>query len=283
MRGRGSRCRPRCPSRRAGAPRGGAGLPLGLRRRRGGGGALGGGGIGRGAEALARRLLAAFGRERFRVELQRPLWRRDRARNRWLAALGERLGVPCVATGTPTPTTARGWRSRTRWWRCGWERPWTRPRGCGAATRLGPALGPAEARERFRDHPEAVAESVRLARAAALRPHQRPRLQLSRRRGRDRGPPAGRALPGRLDGTAGATDSRAATLLRIPRRGRGAAGGGAGADPALRLSGFFLLHHDMLELAREVALEVRGPDSARRLLPPGPRAGARASARSSAT
>ena len=37
----------------------------------------------------------------------------------------------------------------------------------------------------------------------------------------------------------------------------------------LRLSGFFLLHQDMLELAREVAAEVRGPDSARRLLPPG--------------
>ena len=37
----------------------------------------------------------------------------------------------------------------------------------------------------------------------------------------------------------------------------------------LRLSGFFLLHHEMLELAREVALEVRDADSARRLLPPG--------------
>ena len=37
----------------------------------------------------------------------------------------------------------------------------------------------------------------------------------------------------------------------------------------LKLSGFFLLHHDMLELAREIALEVRGPESARRLLPPG--------------
>src|SRR5688572_2099106 len=37
----------------------------------------------------------------------------------------------------------------------------------------------------------------------------------------------------------------------------------------LGLSGFFLLHRDMLELAREVALEVRGPESARRLLPPG--------------
>src|SRR5205807_8742361 len=38
---------------------------------------------------------------------------------------------------------------------------------------------------------------------------------------------------------------------------------------ALGLPGFFLLHHDMLELAREVAVEVRGPDTARALLPPG--------------
>ena len=37
----------------------------------------------------------------------------------------------------------------------------------------------------------------------------------------------------------------------------------------LGLSGFFLLHHDLLELAREVAVEVRGPDSARSVLPPG--------------
>ena len=37
----------------------------------------------------------------------------------------------------------------------------------------------------------------------------------------------------------------------------------------LGLSGFFLLHRDMLELAREIAVEVRGPDSARALLPPG--------------
>ena len=37
----------------------------------------------------------------------------------------------------------------------------------------------------------------------------------------------------------------------------------------LGLSGFFLLHRDMLELAREVACEVRGSETARRLLPPG--------------
>src|SRR5690606_18110756 len=37
----------------------------------------------------------------------------------------------------------------------------------------------------------------------------------------------------------------------------------------LGLSGFFLLHRDLLELAREVAVEVRGPESARAILPPG--------------
>ena len=37
----------------------------------------------------------------------------------------------------------------------------------------------------------------------------------------------------------------------------------------LGLAGFFLLHHEMLELAREVALEVAGPDSVRALLAPG--------------
>ena len=52
-----------------------------------------------GAAAVARRLLRAFGPERFRIELQRPYWRNDRRRNRLLAELAERLGVPCVATG----------------------------------------------------------------------------------------------------------------------------------------------------------------------------------------
>ena len=37
----------------------------------------------------------------------------------------------------------------------------------------------------------------------------------------------------------------------------------------LNLAGFFLLHRDLLELARDVAVQVRGPDSARALLPPG--------------
>ena len=50
----------------------------------------------------------------------------------------------------------------------------------------------------------------------------------------------------------------------------------------LGLSGFFLLHHDLLELAREVAAEVRGDSAVRACCRPGAGA-ARASARSSAT
>src|SRR2546423_12608434 len=46
-----------------------------------------------------RRLLDAFGRDAFRVELQRPFARHDRTLNRGLTSLAARLGVPCVATG----------------------------------------------------------------------------------------------------------------------------------------------------------------------------------------
>src|SRR5438874_315749 len=51
------------------------------------------------AERVGRRLLAAFGADRLRVELQRPFWRHDRMRNLALAELASRLGVSCVATG----------------------------------------------------------------------------------------------------------------------------------------------------------------------------------------
>jgi error-prone DNA polymerase len=224
-----------------------------------------------GAEALARRLLAAFGRDGFRVELQRPLWRRDRARNRWLASLAEGLGVPCVASGDVHAHHA----SRTRLQdalvsvRLGGPLDETegRRRGNSASS----LLQPAEARERFRDHPKAVAESARLA--------ERLRFDLTS--------DLGYSYPGAEDETAdrrlaelcrgrleqrygrGATDSRGRPSSAYRAEAEGRLEEELGLIRKLRLSGFFLLHHDMLELAREVAAEVRGPDSARRLLPPG--------------
>jgi error-prone DNA polymerase len=214
-----------------------------------------------GAAYLARRLLRAFGQDRFRIELQRPLWRHDRSRNRWLASLAERLGVPAVATSDAHAHH----RSRLPL------------QDALVAVRLGATLDETEglrrgnsasallsaeqAATRFRDHPEAVAETARLA--------ERLRFDLTRELGysypgaEDRG--ANRRLAElcrmrlihRYEGTPhrGEAERRLEEELALIRE--------------LRLSGFFLLHQDMLELAREVAAEVRGPDSARRLLPPG--------------
>ncbi|MET0730321.1 MAG: DNA polymerase III subunit alpha [Solirubrobacterales bacterium] len=214
-----------------------------------------------GAEALARRLLGAFGRDGFRIELQRPLWRHDRSRNRWLASLAERLGVPTVATGDAHAH----------------ERSRLSLQDALVAVRLGATLDQTEglrrgnsasallsseqAAARFHDHPEAVAETEQLA--------ERLCFDLTRELGYN--------YPGAEDSGA---DRRLAELCRVRlvhryegTRHHAEAERRLEEELALirelRLSGFFLLHQDMLELAREVAAEVRGPDSARRLLPPG--------------
>jgi error-prone DNA polymerase len=215
-----------------------------------------------GAEALARRLLAAFGRDRFRIELQRPLWRRDRARNRWLASLAETLRVACVASGDVHAHHSSRARLQDALVSVRLGSPLDETEGLRRGNSASVLLRPADARERFRDHPEAVAESARLA--------ERLRFDLTS--------DLGYSYPGAEDETA---DRRLAELCRARREQRYGQGSTYRAEAErrleeelalirkLRLSGFFLLHHDMLELAREVAAEVRGPESARRLLPPG--------------
>ncbi|MET0761105.1 MAG: error-prone DNA polymerase [Thermoleophilaceae bacterium] len=214
-----------------------------------------------GAAAVGRRLLGAFGPERFRVELQRPYWRNDRRRNRLLGELAERLGVPCVATGNVHAHT----RDRIPLQdamvavRLGATLDETEPRRRGNSSHV---LAPPERMaERFREHREAVEESGRLAERLTF----------------DLTEDLGYRYPGSEDPDA---DRKLAELCGTVfddrysgRRRREEAA--ARLDEELRvirhlgLSGFFLLHRDMLELAREVALEVRGPESARRLLPPG--------------
>jgi error-prone DNA polymerase len=212
-------------------------------------------------ERHARRLLAAFGRDRFRIELQRPYWRRDRARNRWLALLAERLGVPCVATGNvhahdrhraplQDALVAIG---------IGETLESSEPRRRGNSTSA--LTSPAAMAARFAEFPDAVAESGRLA--------ERLRFDLTAQ--------LGYRYPGAEDPTA------AAELARVcaARLGERYAGNARLLEAQWRLeeelatirtlglSGFFLLHRDLLELAREVAVEVRGPESARAVLPPG--------------
>ncbi|MGI8805708.1 MAG: PHP domain-containing protein, partial [Thermoleophilaceae bacterium] len=213
------------------------------------------------AAAVGRRLKAAFGPDRFRVELQRPFARHDRRRNRALASLAERLGVATVATGNVHAHD----RSRVPL------------QDALVAVRLGTTLDESEARrrgngshvlappevmaERFADHPEAVHESGRLA--------ERLTFDVTR--------DLGYRYPGAEDGTA---DRRLAEICRAEAAERYA--GRQSREQAERrleeelaiirslgLAGFFLLHRDMLELAREVACQVRGRDAARAVLPPG--------------
>src|SRR5947207_568154 len=210
---------------------------------------------------LAGRLREAFGRDRFRVELQRPFWRRDRVRNRWLAAVAERLGVACVATGNVHMHD----RSRAHLQdaltavRLHGTLEETEPQRRGNGTSY--LCSAAEALSRFADHPEAIAETARLA--------ERLRFDLTRDLGYrypgSEDPDADRALAelcrARLEHRYAGSPDHAEAERRLEEELR--------VIRKLELSGFFLLHYDLLELAREVAVEVRGPDSARMLLPPG--------------
>ncbi|HEY5814984.1 MAG TPA: error-prone DNA polymerase [Solirubrobacterales bacterium] len=214
-----------------------------------------------GAAALATRLLDTFGRERFRVELQRPWWRYDRARNNWLAGLAERLGVPAVATGNVHSHARRR----------------TRIQDAFVAVRLGTTLeasepqrrgnpssalaSPAAMAKRFAEHPAAVAETVDLAERLCF----------------DLTAELGYRYPGSADPAADAK-LRGVCEVRLDERYAGSPRRAEAAHrldtelatiAKLGLAGFFLLHRDLLELAREVALEVRGPGSARSVLPPG--------------
>ena len=214
-----------------------------------------------GAERLGKALLGAFGRDRFRVELQVPLWRGDRTRNRRLAELAAAARRPPVATGN-VHAHDRGrvpLQDALVAVRLGGTLESTEPgrRGNGAAT----LVSPERAAARFREHPDAVAETARLA--------ERLRFDLTT--------DLGYSYPGAEDGSA---DRRLAEACRA-RFGERYDGKPERAEAerrleqelnliaGLKLSGFFLLHRDLLELAREVAVEVRGPDSARSLLPPG--------------
>jgi error-prone DNA polymerase len=209
------------------------------------------------------RLLEAFGSDHLRVELQRPFLQDDRARNRRLERLAQRLGVPCVSTGNvhahsrsraPLQDALVAVRLHT-------TLDASEPERRGNFSHV--LTSPAAMAARFREHPDAVAETARLAE----------RLQFDLRSD------LGYRYPGAEDAEA---MRKLTELCEARLRDRYATAKPCHRDVAagrlqeelriiesLGLPGFFLLHHDMLELAREVAVEVRGPDTARALLPPG--------------
>ena len=213
-------------------------------------------------EPTMRALLAGFGRDALRVELQRPFSRHDRTLNRGLASLAERLGVPCVATGNVHAHSAA--RARLQDVFVAIRRHTTldasEPLRRGNHSHV--LTTPAAMAARFADHPDAVAETARLAETLCF----------------DLAGDLGYRYPGAENEQACAELARVCAGAfdeRYPpgHRLRGEAAGRLEEElrviSRLGLSGFFLLHRDLLELAREVAAEVRGGAAARSLLPPG--------------
>ena len=212
------------------------------------------------------RLAAAFGRERFLVELQRPYERGDTRRHTALRDLAEHLGVETVATGNvhahaPRRTLLQdalvAIRCRTSLDGCERER-----RGNREAV-LRP---PAEMVERFAGIDRAAAERTgRLA--------ERLRFDLTEELGyrypdfADGPDPAIRRLAEVCLQAFGGRYDACDDQLRASARAR--LESELALIEELGLAGFFLLHHEVLELARECALEVRGRDSPRMFLPPG--------------
>ncbi|HEY5099527.1 MAG TPA: DNA polymerase III subunit alpha, partial [Gaiellaceae bacterium] len=212
----------------------------------------------------AARLAAAFGRDRFYVELQRPYERGDSRRNAALRDLAATLHVHTVASGDVHAHDERraalqdvlvAIRCRTSLDGCERER-----RGNHESV----LAAPAEMAERFPDDRGAVARSRELA--------ERLEFDLTQELGyrypdfSDGAEPASVQLRSVCER---AFAERYAGLNGHKRRVQARLDEELALIDELGLAGFFLLHWEVLELAREVALEVRGPGSMRHMLPPG--------------
>ena len=210
-----------------------------------------------GAARLARAFAGAF-----YVELQRPYERGDARRNARLHELAETLRVPTVATGDVHAHHLR--RARLQ--------------DALVAIRNRTSLDGCE-RERRGNHESVLlspAEMLeRLPRDAALRTREvadRCVFDLTQELGyrypdfSDGVDPADVQLRAICDR---AFAERYANANGHKRRARERLDDELALIARLGLSGFFLLHWEVLELARECALEVRGPGSPRHALPPG--------------
>src|SRR3954467_14930765 len=221
-------------------------------------------GLGARDPTAAARLARAFGRDRFYVELQRPYERGDARRNAHLRDLAASLGVRKVATGDVHAHDRRraalqdvlvAVRCRTSLEGCEQER-----RGNHESV----LLSPEEMRDRFRDDLDAVHETTELT--------GRLEFDLTEELGyrypdfSDGEEPAIvqlRAVCDRAFGErySGLNGHKQRVRIRLEEE--------LALIDELGLAGFFLLHWEVLELAREVANEVRGPGSMRHVLPPG--------------
>jgi error-prone DNA polymerase len=213
----------------------------------------------------AAQLARAFGRDDFFVELQRPFERGDARRNAKLRDLAEALNVETIVTGDVHAHDAQraalqdvlvAVRCRTSLDGCERER-----RGNHECV----LAAPADMAARFPDDRAAVERTAELA--------DRLRFDLTEE--------LGYRYPDFSDGA----DPAIVQLRRVCERAfverygansslllarvRNRLDEELALIDELGLAGFFLLHWEVLELAREVALDVRGPGSMRHVLPPG--------------
>ena len=212
-------------------------------------------------EALARRLLEAFGSESLRVELQRPYARHDRARNRALSALARRLGVACVATGNVHAHAACRAELQDAFVALREHTTLDASEPLRRGNHTHALSAPAAMARRFADHPEAVAETLVLSEQLAFDltrdlGYRYPGAEDLHAEGR-----LSELCAHRLQERFSSSARRAHAQARLEEE--------LAVISKLGLAGFFVLHHDMLELAREVAAEVRGRESVRGLLAPG--------------
>ncbi len=212
----------------------------------------------------AAELASAFGRERFFVELQRPYERGDTRRNARLRELAETLGVETVATGDAHAHNSRraalqdamvAIRHRTSLEGAERER-----RGNHEAV----LLAPEQAAERFPLDAEAVARTGELA--ARLEFDLTEELGYRYPDFSDRDEPAIAELSRVCNR---AFEARYGDANGHKRKARARLDEELALIDELGLAGFFLLHWEVLELAADVAREVRGRESPRHSLPPG--------------
>ncbi len=218
-------------------------------------------GSGAGGEPAARRLLDAFGPEGLYVELQRPYARHDRARNNALVALGARLGLRCVATGDVHAHSRARAELQDAFVALGNHTTLDASEPLRRGNHSHVMSTPQAMASRFSDHPGPVSETLRLAEQLTFDLTEDLGYRYPGAEDRSAERRLAELCDARLEDRYGAGAARTEAQVRLQEELR--------VIGDLGLAGFFLLHHDMLELAREVAREVRGPDSVRALLAPG--------------
>ena len=212
----------------------------------------------------AAELASIFGQDRFFVELQRPYERGDAQRNARLRQLAETIGVQTVVTGNVHAHNRRrallqdamvAIRNNTSLEGAERER-----RGNHECV----LLPPDAMSERFPDDLDAVARTAELA--------QRLEFDLTQELGyrypdfSDRDEPAIAEL---TKVCTRAFEARYGDANGHKRKARARLDEELALIGDLGLAGFFLLHWEVLELAADVAREVRGRETPRHSLPPG--------------